>query len=521
MIPLFSTSQIRSVDDYAINKLGIPGIVLMENAAIEIFNRSFQKVFQKKNIESIGFVCGKGNNGGDGFAVARHYANRGYKIIVIKLGKTSELSNDSKTNFHALENIAKSRNDILIINYKTTKDLKNLQNCDVIFDALLGSGAKGELREPYKTIVKYLNQIKSYKVSVDIPTGLDADSGYAESAFISDLTVTLAEFKTGLFIGEGVKYSGEVIKGNIGIDESYFDKYETLDFLIEPEDVFESLPIKDKTVHKYSSGRVLTIAGSGKLPGAAIMTSKSSFKVGAGASILAFPNSVRNFVHSNLSEVVVSSYEDSGKEFLSLNNVNELSPNINWADVVAIGPGLGREVETQKAVLEILRLRKNKKIVIDADAIYALSNGNYKKVNLKNMVLTPHHGEFANLVGVPLNELKKNLLTYGRKFTNEKLCYLVLKGAPSIIFTPNGVAYINTTGNPGMAKFGSGDVLTGVIAGFLAQQDDIESAVINSVYLHSLAADLLINKLTQFGITADDIIENLPKAIKFIRNSFV
>ncbi|MDR3627299.1 MAG: NAD(P)H-hydrate dehydratase, partial [Ignavibacteriaceae bacterium] len=293
------------------------------------------------------------------------------------------------------------------------------------------------------------------------------------------------------------------------------------EYLIEPEDVLENLPKKKKDINKYSSGKVLTIAGSGAFPGAALLASSAELKTGTGASILCFPKSLRKLIFKKTSELVVVSYNDEGKEFLTKENIKEFDKKIEWADVVAIGPGLGREQETQEAVLNIIKSRKAKRMVIDADAVFALNNNRYKKLNLKGYVLTPHQGEFADLIGITVQELKKDILLYGKKFVSDTGSFLVLKGAPTIIFTPGGDALINTTGNAGMAKFGTGDVLTGAIAGLLSQIKDVENAAIAAVYIHSLAADLLLQDFTEFGYTAGDIINKLPAAIKFLRKSIL
>ena len=519
MIPLFSTNQVREIDDYAINQLGIPGIVLMENAAINIFNHILQNVPQDK-LNRIAILCGKGNNGGDGFAVARHLANKGFHVQVIYLGTKDELSEDSKRNFQALTNLSQNNSNIKLRKFNSSKELRFIADSDVIIDAMLGSGAKGELREPYKQIVEKVNQTDKYKIAIDIPTGLDAETGSTKIAFKADLTITLGELKRGLFYNEGSNYCGKILKGNIGVSESYFDKYEVSEYLIEPEDIHQNLPFKNQNIYKYSAGKVLTIAGSGNLPGAAALTSQAALKIGAGASILAFPKSVRSLIHNNIEEVVVNAYDDKGKEFLTSKNVAELNSRVKWADVLAIGPGLGRNEETIQAIVSIIKEFSTKKIVIDADAIFALSNDVYKNLKLRNCVFTPHHGEFANLIGVGIDKLKADILSFGRQFVEETGAYLVLKGAPTIIFSPSGDALINSAGNPGMAKFGTGDVLTGVLAGLISQQSDIEKAIINGVYLHSLAADLLLNDYTEFGFTATDIMNNLPKAIKFLRSTF-
>jgi hydroxyethylthiazole kinase-like uncharacterized protein yjeF len=520
MIPLYSTRQIRDVDEYAIKKVAIPGLLLMENASREIFQKVYERIGHLKSPQ-IGFVCGKGNNGGDGFAAARHFSNAGFEVVVVYLGTEKEMSKDCKFNFTFLRKLSVTSNKITIKNYVSSASLNPLKECDIIFDALLGSGTKGELREPYPSIINYLNKLKAFKVAIDIPTGLNADTGYAEVSFNADLTVTLGELKKGLFFGDGYVFSGEVEKGGIGIPDLLYDRFTPTEFLIEPEDALLGLPVKAKNIHKYSAGKVLTIAGSGSLPGAAVLSSTSALKIGAGASILCFPKSVRELVHKRLGEVVVKAYEDSGKEYLSEKNLDELKDRIKWADVVAIGPGLGRNNETQKAVISFIKRHQNKKVVIDADAVFALGQGRYKKLNLKNCVFTPHHAEFSSMIGISNAELKKDILKYGKAFVKKTGAYLVLKGAPTIIFTPAGDALINTTGNPSLAKFGTGDVLTGFIAGLLSQQSDIEKAVVTAVYLHSLAADLLAAKRTKLDILASDIQNYIPQTIKFLENSIV
>ena len=517
MIPLFSTEQIREVDDYAIGQVGIPGPVLMENASLEIYNYLENKVLKGNKNKKLGFICGKGNNGGDGFASARHCINNGYNVKIIYLGDENELSHDCLLNFAIIKNYSKVFKNIQIKKFKG--NLNWLKDCDIIVDAMLGSGAKGDLREPYKSIVKKINDFNAIKVAIDIPTGLDADTGFGKLIFRADLTITLGEFKKGLFISDGATNSGEIVKGAIGINNKFYDNKSTKVYLIEPEDVVKILPQKRKDLHKYSAGKVLTIAGSGELPGAAALTSKAALKIGAGASILCFPKSVRKLVHKNLSEVIVQSYEDDGKEYFSVDNLKELKKKISWADVLAIGPGLGRKKETLTGVIEILKSEPSKFKVLDADAVFALK-GIYKKINLKNTILTPHLGEFSTLIGKSTNEIRRNILDYGSKFVNKTSSYLVLKGAPTIIFLPSGETLVNSAGNSGMAKFGTGDVLTGVIAGLLAQTKNIEDALITGVYLHSLSADLLLSKFTEYTYAASDIMNNLANTIKFLRKSF-
>lgn len=521
MIPLFTTDQIRKADRYAFNQLKIPGIVLMENAARSIFDELKTNIPDFEHNQNVGIICGEGNNGGDGFAVARLLANDGFYVNVISIGKKSELKGDALTNFNILFNLQKKVSNIKISFYKSSSSLNSLKDCSVIIDAILGTGAKGGLKEPYDGIVKRLNSLDAFKVAIDVPTGLDADKGSGELVFNSDFTITLAELKRGLYFGKGYSSAGDVLKGRIGIGDEYFDTLAIEDYLVEPEDAFLGIPLKELDAQKYSAGKVLVVAGSGQLPGAAFFTANSAIKNGAGAVVLAFPESLRNIAQIKLNEATVATYDDDLNEFLSEENVDELKNRIDWADVVTIGPGLGREESTFKAVQKILVENPKKCFVIDADGVVALGSGTYKKLDLSKTVLTPHHKEFATLIGVELETLQNDLLKYGKSFTKLTGAYLVLKGAPTIIFTPDGEALINTTGNPGMAKFGTGDVLTGILSAFISAGRDFESAIISAVYLHSLAADLIAVNSSELTYTADDILNNFKEAVKFLEDSII
>lgn len=519
MIPLYSAQQVRDADSYAINTLGIPSIVLMENASRSIFDSILRNV--EHSINAVGIVCGKGNNGGDGFAVARHFVNNNYNVKVLSLGAEDELKGDALINFRILKNLLNEYPQSKLIIFESNKDLSIFDDCDIIIDAMLGTGSRGDLAEPYKEIVQRINQFNAYKVAVDLPTGLDLENSQGEVIFNSDLTITLSEYKTGLFYSKGYSSCGNIELGYIGIGNEYYQKLSVQNYLIEPEDAFYGIPFKELDINKYSAGKVLVIAGSNNLPGASFFTANTVLKSGAGSCFLTFPKSIKILAQQKLDAAIVIDYDDKGTGFIHPHNIKEFEEKINWADVIAIGPGLGRAKETQETVLEIIRNFKNKKFVIDADAIFALSNNEYKKLSLKGKILTPHYKEFANLISIDINELRKNLLTISRNFAMENNCFLVLKGAPSIVFNPDGDAMINTSGNPGLAKFGSGDVLTGIIAGFIAQSTELEDALVSAVYIHSLAGDLLMEQKTDLGYTASDLMENIPNAIKFIIESFV
>jgi len=521
MIPLFSAEQVRTADNYAITKLQIPGEILMENAAISIIESIITKYPYIDSTYTFGIVCGKGNNGGDGFALARHLLIKGFSVKVLVLASEKAIKGDALSNYKILKNFILDYENSSLNIYRTIRDLQNIVKCEIIVDAIFGTGINGELKDPYNQVIRKLNEAASLKIAIDTPTGLTLSNAGGNNIFNANLTVTLAGMKTGLFYGKGKLNAGKVIKGSIGIGEAYFSSLSTDDYLIEPEDVVASLPKKNLNIEKYSAGKVLAIAGSSSMPGAAIFTINAAMISGTGAGILAFPKSIKTLAQAHMNSAIVLGYEDGEKGVLQNNNIEEIKDKIEWADAIAVGPGLGRDLETSKTIFELLKNHSSKTFVIDADAINALKNNKYKKIDLSGNVFTPHQKEFADLLGIDVAELKFKLLEYGRKFVKATQTFLVLKGAPTILFNPDGEVFINSSGNSGLAKFGSGDVLTGIITSFIAQQKDIEKSIIAAVYLHGLTADLLLKRESEFGITPDKLINDFPSTIKFLRKSIV
>ncbi len=520
MIPLFSNSQVRDADKFAVSKLGMKSIMLMENASRSIYEVIANNYDGLTKFLPVGIICGKGNNGGDGFALARQFLIRGYNVKVLSLAGEKELKGDALTNFKILKNLLRIYKNSNLYFYKSMRDVGRLKECDVLVDAILGTGTKGNIKKPYNSIILKLNELSAFKVAVDVPSGLAIDFGSGDTAFNANLTVTLAELKTGLFYGKGYVHSGKVVKGSIGIGDEYFQNIDTDEYLVEPEDALAGIPARSVDAHKYTAGKVFIIAGSSDLPGAAVLSAKAAITSGAGAVVLAVPKAIQTLVQQKLDEVVVHPYEDIYQGYLTKDNTSELTERIEWADTVIIGPGLGRNPETIEACRQIIGKYKSKNIVVDADAVHALSE-KYKQISLTNCVLTPHLAEFAHLLGINLNTLKGDPINYGKKFCRETGALLVLKGAPSITFTPAGEVLINSSGNQSLAKFGSGDVLTGIIGAFTASNNELENSTVSSVYIHGLIADLLLEQRTELSVNATDLIENIPNAIKFIYNSFI
>jgi ADP-dependent NAD(P)H-hydrate dehydratase / NAD(P)H-hydrate epimerase len=521
MIPLFSPEKVRGIDDYAINQLGIPGLLLMENASINITNEIIKR-YPLPKYHKIGIVCGKGNNGGDGFAVARQLMIHNYAVSIFHLFQKKDLSPDARANFEVLENITKSEKGLKIFYCPTLKEIKKIESSDVIVDAILGSGSQGNLSPSLSKLVEYLNDIKVRRVAVDISTGLNSQTGYGETVFNADLTITLGGLKPGLFFSEGYRYSGEVVGAGIGISDSYIDSLDTDTYLIEPEDALAALPLKTKTQNKYSAGKVLSIAGSYEYPGAGLLASLTPFYIGAGSSVLAFPQSLYAVAHTEGEyQLIVKKYDDKVSGFLSEPNITELQKRISWADALIIGPGLGINPETISAVRQCIKKFPEVMKVIDADALNALAGTDLKKFDLTNAVLTPHVGEFSRLTGIPVEGIRNDMTAVLREFCKKHQCHVVLKDFRTLIGNPQGEVFINTTGNEGLAKFGSGDVLSGVIGGLLAQTHDFEKASVAGVYLHGLTADILRAGKTEYGFAAMQLMHEIPSTIKFLRDSIV
>lgn len=515
MKKLFDSAQIREADNFAISKNGIPGIVLMENAAINIFNIIEEILVSAGDAEinSIGILCGKGNNGGDGYALARHLVNAGYPVDILSFAGSDELQGDALINYKICQNYMTLGQNLTISPYESFSSLEHISESNVIIDALLGTGASGSLREPYSSVIKVVNELPALKISIDAPSGLDSNTGWGEDIFRADVTITLAGLKKGLFLEKGHEFSGEVFLGGIGVGEDYFENLSSDTFLLEEEDVRAFIPKKESNIHKYSAGKVLVLAGSGELPGAGLLSTTAAFISGAGAVSIAFPKTLKHVAFNHLSGPTVKTFEDKGIECFSDDNLEELSGDIDTSDVLIIGPGLGRHDKTIKGVRKVIKNYPSKPMVIDADAIYALKNNKWKNYNLEYKIFTPHHGEFAGLLGIETEDLKRDILKYGRDFVAESGAILVLKGAPTVVIDLDGSAYVNPTGNRGMAKFGTGDVLTGIIGSFMAQGEEIIESVLSAVYIHSLAGDLAAEALSVYSVTPDALMKYFPSAI--------
>ncbi len=512
---LYKCDQIRSIDSKAINELGYPSVLLMENAVFSIVRHTREFLKSGFRGKKALIACGRGNNGGDGLALARHLYTEGAHVIVFLLQSDSPLSEDASVNFEILKNLEKDT-DALIIQHEIRElnEIIKINPPDFVFDALLGSGARGTLSEPFTAAVNLLNNLPGVKIAVDIPTGLNGDSGYTDLAFRADLTVSLGGLKTGLFMGSGIAFAGKVVEGSIGVPDTIFDGMVPAAYLTEEADVIKGIPVKTRNINKYSAGRVTVLSGSADYPGAAILTAKALLLSGAGSPFHFVPVKIRNYLVNAVPEVVTVPYEP--EQLYDQENRDLFLAHAAKSAAVLIGPGLGRSTEISEFVKKMLHKLAGKKVIADADALYPMYDGRYKNFDLEGFLLTPHEGEFSGLLGIPADEIRRDLIGYGRDFCRETGARLILKGASMIFFDNRGEKItINPTGNSGLAKFGSGDVLSGILASFTAQAGNMESDTVTAaMYVFGAAADSLLQKKGVHGYIASETAEEIPYVIK-------
>lgn len=498
----------KRADAVAIGTMGIPSDVLMENAGQAVVREIVQRI---KNIRGTSFVllCGKGNNGGDGFVVARLLRALNASVTVVRLSAVKEFSDDARAMYGKLQNIP-------VLSFQQL--LKSNPSPAVIIDAMFGTSFHGKVQGRYRSAVVWSNQQPAKKIAIDIPTGLDGDTGEAVGdVFTADMTITLSNPKIGFYSGRAKEFTGEVVIADIGIPKEAVERNSENIFLTEKEDIQQLFPHRPSNSHKHSVGKIFIIAGSKGMTGAALLASGSAMRSGAGQVILGIPETEYPVVAKRTLEVMPFSLAATSAGTLAGNALNDVEKKISWASVVAIGCGLSLDPETQKTIRSVIQ-RTAKAMVIDADALSAIAGDRsiLKKRKSPSTVLTPHLGEFSRLIGRDASEIEKNKFSYARSFATENSVTLVLKGAPTIIASANGSIFVNPTGNPGMSTAGSGDVLSGMIAALLGQGLSADAAAVAGVYLHGAAGDLASRKVGIHSMIASDIIKFIPNAIRMI-----
>lgn len=511
---LLKASEMKEADRYTIEKVGIPGMVLMENAGVAVVN-ALNEAFPPEDGRKIIVFCGKGNNGGDGFVAARHLLLGGDDVDVVLLGKRDQLSGDAAMNMKIADRLGVSIEEITGIEDMEKSGIR-LDDYDIIVDALLGTGIQKSAEGLYSYVIELINSAVSFVVSIDIPSGLNADVGkLIGPAVEADLTVTFGYPKICHILPPAEQYCGELVVADICIPDEAVHFEKTKREVLTPDLLEGIVQARESDSHKGDYGHLLVIAGSiGKL-GASAMTARSASISGAGLVTVASPVSCVPIIQSKLTEEMAVGLDDEGKGFFIEKNA-DAAALIDGSTAFAIGPGIGRESETVKFIRRLLPLLKAP-VVLDADGINAFTGftGIFLSLNVP-LILTPHPGEFARLTGLEVSYIQENRLETAAEFAQKWRAYVVLKGFRTVVASPDGSVYVNMTGNPGMAKGGSGDVLTGVIGGLLAVGAEPLDAALLGVYLHGLAGDIAAEEINPVSITAGDLIDALPIAFDMV-----
>ena len=511
---LVTASEMQQMDRQTIESFGIPGRVLMENAgrgATRVLFEQFDNIIDKK----VGVVAGRGNNGGDGFVIARYLAQKGSDVTVYLLAESASVKGDAAANLKLLlplnVPVVEMPDEQSFLAHKT-----GILHQEIWIDALLGTGLKSDVKGYFKKIIEFINDLSKPVFSVDIPSGLNSDTGQVCGACIrAQATATFAFAKTGHILFPGAEYTGYLEIIDIGIPDHIAKNIRPKQHLLTPERIRTFKP-RFPDAHKGTTGHVLVVSGSVGKTGAAAMTAMSAMRAGAGLVTLAIPESLNPVLETQVLEAMTYLLPETENGIIGESAFNKIMDLLAGKNCLAIGPGLGQTAETKKLVHRIIK-ESPVTIVIDADGLNNLAgNTEILKKAKAPLILTPHPGEMARLIDSTADSVQKDRITCARKFAKKFNVHIILKGAKTIIAHPEGNIFINPTGNPGMASGGMGVVLTGIIAGLVAQGFSPESAAHTGVYLHGAAADMLAENIGPFGYLATEVMNAIPGQIKLI-----
>ena len=506
---LVTAKEMKELDVQAQNDYAMPGILLMDNAAQAVAEAVHEALTALEG-ERVVIFCGGGNNGGDGLGAARWLQSYGVSVRAFVVGAALDAVQGDAALELAMFTKAGGRVEALSTEDDWVLAELAASKADVLVDALLGTGFHGELEGDVLRACELLNKSEKYILAVDIPTGVNADNGaVSENAVRADHTVTMALVKTGLLLYPGREYCGDIELADISMPVKLVEEYQSDKYRLTDEIVRELLPLRKANAHKGDAGRVVICAGSPGYTGAAALASDAAVKAGAGLVSLYTPLSSRDVLAIKLTEVMVHGLLERMPGILGGGAASDVASSAEAADVLAIGPGLGTSESTQEAVRTILQ-KITTPVVIDADALTALAGHTEILAAMQaQKVLTPHPGEMARLTGLEIAEIEADRINIAKKYAEQWQAIVVLKGAPTVIGCPNGTVYVNSTGNSSLATGGSGDVLTGIIAGLAAQEISLQEAAICGVYLHGLAAELTG---IDIGLAAGELSALLPQA---------
>ncbi len=497
---VLSREDMYAIDKFTIEKIGIPGKDLMENAGkgcSEFINDLITPE------SKIALFCGSGNNGGDGFVIARYLQDWQHFPEIFLMGNPDKMSEETLSNYHKCE-------ELCIPIYKIEEKPDDLSEFDLIIDAIFGVGLRGKVKGWQANVINKINSSCRTIVAIDIASGIDANTGQAEIAVDADFTLTMAAMKYGQLLGTGREKSGEVLVIDIGVPDDVFLKFPLKGKLATCDNVV--FPYRSRFSHKGYYGRIGIIAGSPGFTGAAILASKAALRAGAGMITLFHPLGLETIFENQLLEVMTYTLPlvmDEKSSLFNADVIEEFIIKLKSMDVLLIGPGIGRSEEIADLIKQIA-VFWNKPLILDADALNILSDNISILDNIsdKQILLTPHIGEFARLCDVKTEDIIKDPLRYLNDFTTKYKCSVLLKSATSIYCDETGFVF-DITGNDGLSTGGSGDVLAGIITSFVGQQLSLKDAAVSASYLMGETAEKLAEIRKPASIIPSDIIENI------------
>ena len=512
---ILTAAQMREADRYTIEEIGIPSLVLMENAGRQVV-AAIESAFESKLDGRVAVLCGRGNNGGDGFVIARTLLQHGIDTSVFVIGSLADVRGDARTNLDIL-----GRLGVTVVEVADEQSwelhFSEVSQCALIVDAIFGTGLKSAVAGMMETVIADVNASEIPIVSVDLPSGMSADTPHLIGDCIdASLTVTLAAPKLPLVLPPAEAYAGDVVIADIGIPYEVIDGLEGRHIeLLTPEQLRPVVGPRAADSHKGDYGRLTIVAGSMGKTGAAHLAAMGALRSGAGLVTVATPRCCLPVLAATSPVFMTVDLPDDSTGTLAAGAVDTLLEQAH--DVVACGPGLGRTPQVAQFVRALLD-RATVPLVLDADALTVLADdpARLTRGEDQDLIITPHPGEMGRLVGKSIADVQANRIEVATSFATAHHIYVVLKGHRTVIATPEGRVYINPTGNPGMATGGTGDVLTGMIAAWLAQLLDADAACRLAVFLHGAAGDLAEAKQGQAGMIATDLLDNLGEALKVL-----
>jgi len=504
-------SEMKDLDRRATEKFGISEDILMENAGEAVYFVMLQEL-GIKNSKFIVF-CGGGNNGGDGLVVARKIQSSGGEVKVFLLDDEAKFKGAAKKNFEIVSRMPIEMSRVSSID----SVIPELLDCDAIVDAIFGTGLVRKVGGVYKDVIELINESQTTVFSVDIPSGINGDTGEVMGVAVkADYTVTFGLPKLGNMLYPGYEHCGKLYVSHISFPPVLYNSKSIKVAINNPVE----LPPRAKDSHKGSYGKALFIAGSSSYLGATYLSALSFLKAGGGLSYLATPKSISPFIASKGSEIVFVPQKETASGSIALESNDELLESSQTVDMVILGPGLSLARETQELVRKLIP-KIDRPLLIDGDGITAIAEdlGKIKKREAPT-ILTPHLGEMSRITKMEVSEINKNKVDVLQHTARELNAIIILKGAHSLIGYPDGTVFINVSGNSGMATAGSGDVLTGTIAAMYGLGLALEDAVRMGVFIHGFSGDVAAVDKGEDGITAQDILDYLPEAVKLYRDNF-